>query len=65
MIKTLQFEPSFTNPDSPANAVASEWFQRNRECGLFPCDRSLLPDPELQVILEPPRLQLLPEGDQT
>jgi ubiquitin-protein ligase len=45
MIRTLQFDPEITNPDSPANSVAKEWYLNNRHRGWFPCDRQVLPDP--------------------
>lgn len=47
MIRTLQFDPEITNPDSPANRDAKEWYlrQRSRSPGDFPCDQQALPDP--------------------
>lgn len=45
MIRTLQFDLEITNPDSPANASASDWFESNQNKGLFPCDTTVLPDP--------------------
>jgi ubiquitin-protein ligase len=45
MIRTLQFDLEITNPNSRANYNAGDWFETNRNRGLFPCDRSVLPDP--------------------
>jgi len=45
MIRTLQFDLHFINPDSPANGTAKDWFLANRNKGLFPCDQTILPDP--------------------
>jgi ubiquitin-protein ligase len=45
MIKTLQFDPLITNPDSPANREATTWYLENKNSGFFPCDRQVLPDP--------------------
>lgn len=66
MVQTLQFQLDVTNPGSPANAEAAEWFRRNKEKGLFPCDRSILPDSHSGgvVLFEPERrLELLPDSD--
>jgi ubiquitin-protein ligase len=45
MIQTLQFDMEITNPDSPANREAKDWFLEKKTSGLFPCDRTILPDP--------------------
>jgi ubiquitin-protein ligase len=45
MIRTLQFDPVISNPKSPANKDANTWYQRHLSSGLFPCDRTQLPDP--------------------
>jgi len=45
MIRTLQFDPVITNTKSPANKEANAWYQRHLSDGLFPCDRTRLPDP--------------------
>lgn len=45
MIRTLQFDLDITNPNSPANREARDWFVSKKSSGLFPCDRSILPDP--------------------
>lgn len=45
LIRTLQFDMEITNPNSPANKQAMEWYLSKRESGLFPCDRTKLPDP--------------------
>lgn len=45
MIKTLQFDPQITNPSSPANRAANDWYQSNEHRGWFPCDHQPLPDP--------------------
>jgi len=45
MIRTLQFDPEITNPASPANVDANRWYLRHLNGTLFPCDRTVLPDP--------------------
>lgn len=45
MIRTLQFDLEITNPNSPANGSASDWFLAKQGKNLFPCDRTVLPDP--------------------
>lgn len=45
MIRTLQFDPDITNPNSPANSDAKDWYVSQQGRGIFPCDRSILPDP--------------------
>lgn len=45
MIRTLQFDPEITNPDSAANGEAKRWYLTNNDRGWFPCDRQVLPDP--------------------
>ena len=57
MIRTLQFDLEITNPDAPANYQANEWFLNNRNKGLFPCDKTSLPNPTKSrfVIKDPPR----------
>ena len=45
MIKTLQFDPNITNEYSPANSDANAWYISKKNSGLFPCDRTKLPDP--------------------
>lgn len=45
MVKTLQFDLDITNEDSPANVEAKSWYVANKRSGLFPCDRTKLPDP--------------------
>lgn len=45
MIRTLQFDPAITNPDSAANSKAKSWYLKNRDQKLFPCDHTVLPDP--------------------
>ena len=45
MIRTLQFDLDITNPNSPANSTARDWFVSNQGKGLFPCDTTVLPDP--------------------
>lgn len=66
MVKTLQFDPEVTNPSSPANREAADWYRRNLETGLFPCDRTPLPNfnrPRLQ--LQERRLELLASHDES
>ncbi len=46
MIRTLQFDPDITNPKSAANSYAARWYQESLHKNLFPCDRSVLPDPD-------------------
>lgn len=45
MLQTLQFDAQITNVNSPANRAAADWYLARRSSGLFPCDRSELPDP--------------------
>jgi len=45
MVRTLQFDLDITNPDSPANREAKDWFVSKLGSSLFPCDRTILPDP--------------------
>ena len=44
MIKSLQYEPVMTNPATPANREAADWYIKNKDSGWFPCDKSLLPE---------------------
>lgn len=46
MVRTLQFDPDITNPSSPANREAAVWYTQRLPRGEFPCDHSVLPDPE-------------------
>ena len=45
MVRTLQYDLDITNEDSPANSEANDWYMRNRNRALFPCDKQPLPDP--------------------
>lgn len=45
LIRTLQFDLEITNPESPANRDANQWFLSKKNSGLFPCDKTALPDP--------------------
>ena len=45
MIKTLQFDPAITNENDAANENAKAWYIAKKRSGLFPCDRTRLPDP--------------------
>ena len=45
MIQTLQYNDEITNEKSLANGEAGSWYVANRGKGLFPCDRTPLPDP--------------------
>ena len=45
LIRTLQFDPDITNPKSAANSPAKIWYMKNRNSGIFPCDKQTLPDP--------------------
>jgi ubiquitin-protein ligase len=45
MIRTLQFDLEITNPNSPANTDAKDWFLGKQGGNLFPCDHTVLPDP--------------------
>jgi ubiquitin-protein ligase len=64
MVRTLQFDPALTNPGSEANHEAAEWFRRNAHKGLFPCDRTVMPDPSRHRISRR-RLELMPDGNQS
>ncbi|MDP9120423.1 MAG: ubiquitin-conjugating enzyme E2 [Acidobacteriota bacterium] len=77
MVRTLQFDLKITNPNSPANHHAADWYRQRLEAqknspqdsrnSLFPCDRKELPDPsrprlQLEKAPEPRRrLELLPD----
>lgn len=66
MIRTLQFDPAVTNPDSPANDKAATWYRRHEHAGLFPCDRTPLPDPSRsRVELEVPRRRVVLLSDRS
>lgn len=45
LIRTLQFDDDITNPASPANRSANNWYESNLDSGYFPCDNTVLPDP--------------------
>jgi ubiquitin-protein ligase len=47
MVQTLQYDPDITNPHSPANQEAKDWYLRMLRVNpsRFPCDRQPLPDP--------------------
>lgn len=47
MLRTLQFDTEITNPRSPANRTANDWYVSNTRRGYFPCDLQVLPDPTL------------------
>jgi hypothetical protein len=52
MVRTLQFDPDITNPESSANRAATDWYRANLTRGLFPTDRTSLPDPTTSRIVE-------------
>lgn len=45
LLRTLQFDEEITNPSSPANASARDWYLAHQRRGTFPTDRQVLPDP--------------------
>lgn len=45
MLQTLQYDMQITNEDSPANSEAKTWYLSKRSSGIFPCDKTDLPDP--------------------
>lgn len=45
MVKTIIFNPDITNPDSPANIDAKNWYLDNLQRGIFPTDNIMMPDP--------------------
>jgi ubiquitin-protein ligase len=45
MLQTLQYDPMITNPKSPANKEASDWYLANSSRSIFPCDTTPMPDP--------------------
>ena len=45
MIKTLQYDVDIINEYSPSNNTAKDWYVSNRNQGIFPCDKTNLPDP--------------------
>ena len=57
LMRTLQFDKEITNPNSPANPTAKDWYLSKINSGLFPCDRTQLPDPSRStfVIKKPPQ----------
>ena len=57
MIRTLQFDPEITNPNSAANNKAKSWYLKNRDQKLFPCDRTALPDPSSSRFFIQPRVR--------
>ncbi len=48
MVRTLQFDPVFTDPGSAANVEAAHWWISVQHRGWFPCDRQVLPDPTVK-----------------
>ena len=56
--KTLQFDSQVTNPFSPANELASPFWNANKgNPSVIPCDKQVLPT--LDVPARPPRIQFL------
>jgi hypothetical protein len=53
MIQTLQFDPEITQGGHRANGQAADWYNANRTCNWFPCDRTPLPDPT-GALAQPP-----------
>ncbi len=47
MIRSIQFDPIITNPNSPANKEAAKWYIENIDRGIFPTDNSILPIPKV------------------
>lgn len=45
LIRTLNFDLEITDPGSPANSDAKNWFNEKSGSGIFPLSRSILPDP--------------------
>lgn len=45
MIRTLQFDPDITNPNSAADGTAKNWYLTRTNQRYFPCDTTSLPDP--------------------
>ena len=45
MVKTLQFDPDITNPHGTGYSAADKWYSANLQKGIFPCDKTVLPDP--------------------
>jgi len=45
MIQTLQYDLQITHEGSPANSDANSWFKDNLSNGIFPSDKTELPDP--------------------
>lgn len=55
MIRTLQYDMEITNEHSPANSDANEWYLSKRSRGIFPCDKTVLPDPtKKKMTINPP-----------
>lgn len=45
-IRTIMFDDEITNPNSPANWTASNWYNQNRGRGIFPIKGYALPNPQ-------------------
>ena len=43
LARTLQFAPEYTNISSPCNHQAAEFWKKNRDKDLFPCDKQEIP----------------------
>ena len=58
MIRTLQFDPEITDPNSPADGSARDYYVANARSGQFPTDQQVLPDPttgRFVVLLSAPK----------
>jgi hypothetical protein len=49
LAKMFRFDPDVTNPDSPANRTAADWYRNNRNSGWFPTDTVRLPMIEVEI----------------
>lgn len=45
MVKTMQFDPDITNSHGSGYSAADKWYNANLRKGIFPCDKTILPDP--------------------
>lgn len=59
MIKTLQFDPLITDPNSSADPSASRWYERASSQRYFPCDNTVLPDPTNTQPIAPKRFEIV------
>jgi len=47
LMRSLQFDPLFVDLTSVSNREAAVWYEKNKNNGLFPCDKQTLPTSQL------------------